>query len=83
MSSAIERMVAYHLARLNDKNPEVRIKSIEELALLKATQALDALEAVFRTDPDQEVRKAAQKAGRVLWMLKAAEKKNEDDSRHS
>jgi len=83
MSTAIERMVAYHLARLSDKNPEVRIKSIEELALLQATQALDALEAVFRTDPDQEVRKAAQKAGRELWMLKAAEKENEDDSQPS
>jgi hypothetical protein len=83
MPSSMERMVAYHLARLNDKNPEIRIKSIEELVLLEATQALDALEAVFRTDPDQNVRTVAQKAGRVLWMLKAAEKKNEDDSQPS
>jgi hypothetical protein len=83
MSSAMERMVAYHLARLNDKNPEVRIKSIEELALLEATQALGTLEEIFRSDPDQEVRKAAQKAGRLLWMLKATEKKSDDDSQHS
>ena len=81
MSSTIERLIAYHLARLKDKSPEVRIKSIEELALLEATQALSALEEVFRTDPDEEVRKAAQKAGRALWMLKA-NRKNDDDSQH-
>ena len=68
--SVIERMIAYHLARLNDKNPQVRIESIQELALLEATAALDALEAVYRNDPDPAVRKAAQEAGRALFLKK-------------
>jgi HEAT repeat protein len=68
--SVIERMIAYHLARLNDKNPQVRIESIQELALLEATDALDALEAVYRNDPDPAVRKAAQEAGRALFLKK-------------
>jgi HEAT repeat protein len=80
MSSATERMVAYHLARLKDKSPEVRIKSIQELALLGATQALGALEEIFRNDPDEEVRKAARRAGRLLWVRKAAEKEDGEDS---
>jgi hypothetical protein len=67
--SATERMIAYHLARLKDKNPDVRIKSIEELALLEATDAFPVLEDLFRSDPDSNVRLAAQKAGRVLYVL--------------
>jgi HEAT repeat protein len=70
MTSATERMIAFHLSRLEDKNPEVRIKSIEELVLLEATQALDALEAVYRNDVDESVRLAAQKAGRTLFFKK-------------
>jgi HEAT repeat protein len=68
MASATERMIAYHMARLKDKNPQIRIKSIEELALLEATEAYSAMEELFRTDPDEEVRKAAQKAGRTLYF---------------
>jgi len=67
--SATERMIAYHLSRLKDKNPQVRIKSIEELALLEATEAFSTMEEIFRTDPDEEVRKAAQKAGRALFQI--------------
>lgn len=63
-----ERLIAYHMARLSDKSPSVRIQSIEELALLEATGAYSALEALYRTDPDEAVRRAAQKAGRVLYF---------------
>ncbi|WP_119072916.1 HEAT repeat domain-containing protein [Aggregatilinea lenta] len=63
-----ERLIAYHMARLTDKNPTVRIQSIEELALLEATDAYGALEDLYRSDPDEAVRKAAQKAGRVLYF---------------
>ncbi len=66
--SATERLITYHMARLKDKNPGVRIKSIEELALLGATEAYPAMEEMFRTDPVTEVRRAAQKAGRVLFL---------------
>jgi HEAT repeat protein len=68
MSSTTERVIAYHIARLRDKNPQVRIESIQELLLLEATEAFDALEELFRNDPDSGVRKAAQHAGRMLYL---------------
>lgn len=67
--SATERMIAYHISRLKDKSPEVRVKSIEELALLEATETLELMEELYRNDPDQAVRLAAQKAGRVLFRI--------------
>jgi hypothetical protein len=67
--SATERMIAYHMARLKDKNPEVRIKSIQELALLEATDAYSLLKDLYDNDPDTTVRKAAQEAGRKLYLL--------------
>lgn len=66
--SAVERMIAFHVERLKDKNPAVRLKSIEELTLLEAVSALEALETVFRTDPDETVRQAAKKAGRIIYF---------------
>lgn len=66
--TAVERMIAFHLERLKDKNAAVRLKSIEELTLLGATGALEALENVFRSDPDETVRLAAKKAGRTLYF---------------
>ncbi|HML20183.1 MAG TPA: HEAT repeat domain-containing protein [Aggregatilinea sp.] len=66
--SASEKLIAYHMLRLSDKNPSIRIQSIEELALLEATEAYSALETLFRTDPDETVRRTAQKAGRVLYL---------------
>lgn len=68
--SVTERLIAYHLARLRDKNPQVRVESIRELALLEATDAIDTLEAIYRSDPDPAVRKAAQEAGRALFLKK-------------
>lgn len=71
MSSATERMITYHLSRLKDKNPDVRIKSIQELVLLEAVAAYETMEELFRTDPDPAVRKAAQQAGLVLFRKKS------------
>jgi HEAT repeat protein len=70
MTSASKRLVAYHVSRLQDKNPEVRLKAINELLLLADPEALDALRAVFETDSDLEVRKAAQEAGRTIFLKK-------------
>lgn len=70
MASATERMIAYHRSRLGDKNPQVRIKSIEELVLLDAVEILETLETLYHTDPDETVRLTAQKAGRVLFFRK-------------
>lgn len=66
--SATQRLIAYHLARLSDKNPDVRIRSIRELALLEATEAYKPLEALYRSEPDPAVRQAAQEAGRALYL---------------
>ncbi|NLX11399.1 MAG: HEAT repeat domain-containing protein [Chloroflexi bacterium] len=73
-----QRLIAYHIARLKDKNPQVRLASIEELRLLEATDALSALEELFHSDPDDEVRTAARKVGYDLYVkMKANEKKEE------
>jgi HEAT repeat protein len=68
MVSANKKLVAYHIARLNDRSAEVRLKSIRELADLGDPEALDALQETFRTDPDLDVRKAAQNAGRAIYV---------------
>lgn len=66
--STEKKLVSYHLARLSDKNPEIRLRSIQELADLGDAEALPTLEAMYRDDPDPAVRKAAQEAGRVIYV---------------
>ncbi|MBI5671504.1 MAG: HEAT repeat domain-containing protein [Chloroflexi bacterium] len=68
MTTASKRLVAYHISRLQDKNPQVRLKAINELMLLEDADALDALRTVFETDAELEVRKAAQEAGRAIFL---------------
>jgi HEAT repeat protein len=53
---------------LKNKNPEVRLKAINELRLLADPAALEALEQVYNTDEEVEVRKAAQAAGREIFL---------------
>lgn len=65
--SSNERMIDYHISRLKDKRASIRIDSINQLALLNAVTALDVLREVFENDPDVEVRKAAQSAGREIY----------------
>jgi HEAT repeat protein len=62
------RLVEYHIERLKNKNPEVRLKAINELRLLGDPTALEALEQVYKTDEEVEVRKAAQAAGREIFL---------------
>lgn len=66
--SVNEKIVAYHVARLKDRSAEIRLRSIHELAELGDPAALDALQQTFRTDADLEVRKAAQEAGRAIFL---------------
>lgn len=79
MTSASKRIVTYHVSRLQDKNPQVRLKAINELMLLADPDSLDALRTVFETDTDLEVRKAAQEAGRVIF-LKQKQQEDEDNN---
>lgn len=65
---ADKRVIAYHIGRLKDKRSEVRLASIAELAELADRDALPALEQVYRTDEDPEVRRAAQQAGRAIYV---------------
>ena len=62
------RLVEYHIMRLQDKSMEVRLKSINELRLLGDPAALEPLEQLYRTDPEPEVRQAAQEAGREIFV---------------
>ena len=63
-----KRIIEYHIGRLQDKSPSVRLKAINELGLLGDPGALDILQEVFQNDPDPEVRKAAQDAGRTIFL---------------
>lgn len=69
--STNDRLIAYHLARLEDKDPEIRLRSIAELVQLQATEALPALETLYFNDPDAQVRREAKRAGRALFLLKS------------
>ncbi|NPV67168.1 MAG: HEAT repeat domain-containing protein [Anaerolineae bacterium] len=60
-------LVQYHIARLKDKNPRVRAAAAHELGLLGDAAALSALEELFQTDRDPEVKRAAQEAGRAIF----------------
>ncbi len=68
--SVQKKLVAYHLGRLQDRSAAVRLKAITELALIGDPEALDALQAIYKSDPDPDVRKAAQEAGRKLFLNK-------------
>lgn len=75
--SAMKRIVEYHINRLKDKSPAVRLKAIRELELLADTDALEALKFVYDNDDNSEVRKAAQQAGRSIFV------KNKDEQQES
>lgn len=64
----VKRVIDYHIARLKDKNSAVRLTAIKELELLGATEALEALQDVFQNDEDLDVRRAAQSAGRAIFL---------------
>lgn len=72
MTTTIQRLLAYHVSRLQDKDPGVRLKAIKELELLGEAEALPALEQVFAQDDNHDVRKAAQEAGKAIFRKNLA-----------
>lgn len=70
----MKKLVEYHINRLRDKNPEIRLKAIKELELLGDPDSLDALRSVYDSDNDVDVRKAAQSAGRAIFLRQQSSK---------
>jgi HEAT repeat protein len=66
--NSVKKLVEYHISRLKDKNPSVRLEAIQELELLSDIDSLEALQEIFKDDPNEEVRRAAQQAGRAIFI---------------
>jgi HEAT repeat protein len=64
----VKRVVNYHIGRLKNKNRDVRLAAVQELRELGDVDALEPLQEVFKSDEDSEVRKAAQEAGRAIFL---------------
>lgn len=62
-----KKILAYHLSRLQHRDPAIRLTSIQELAQLGDPEALEPLQNAFKNDSDPDVRKAAQEAGREIF----------------
>ncbi len=67
-SPSTKKIVAYHISRLQDKSADVRLKAISELRQFADQDALQALRDVFENDGEIAVRKAAQEAGRAVFL---------------
>ncbi len=66
--SNVKRVVEYHINRLKDKRPDVRLQAIKELEIIADAGALDVLRELYEKDEDADVRKAAQHAGRSIYL---------------
>ena len=71
--SVNKRLVEYHIARLEDKSADVRLKAIKELELIADPSVLETLQNVYQQDSDADVRKAAQEAGRQIYLKSKSE----------
>lgn len=74
MTSSMKKVVHYHISRLRDRQREVRLDAIKELQDIADPDALEPLHTVFQTDPDLEVRRAAQAAGRDIFLKSRAQR---------
>ena len=77
MASSQDKVISFHISRLKDKSSDVLLKTIEQLVTFgaDAKDALPLLEELFKTNEDVEVRKAAQDAGRSIYLQIQAQKK--------
>ncbi|MBK8134388.1 MAG: HEAT repeat domain-containing protein [Anaerolineae bacterium] len=72
--STQKKIVHYHIGRLSDRQPEVRLEAIRELEDIGDPEALQPLQDVFESDLDLDVRRAAQAAGRAVFLKSRAVK---------
>lgn len=56
------------LQRLRDPNADVRRQAIHQIELIGDPRALGALAQLFALDPDLEIRKLAQNAGKTIYQ---------------
>jgi len=66
--SVSKQLVNYHINRLKNKSRDVRLAAVAELRELGDVDALEPLQEVYKNDVDPDVRKAAQEAGRVIFV---------------
>lgn len=77
MASSQDKVIKFHISRLKDKSSDVLLKTIEQLVTFgaDAEDALPLLEELFKNNEDVEVRKAAQDAGRSIYLQLQTQKK--------
>jgi hypothetical protein len=77
MASSQDKVISFHISRLKDKRSDVLLKTIEQLVTFgaDAQDALPLLEDLFKTSEDIDVRKAAQDAGRSIYLQVQEQKK--------
>jgi hypothetical protein len=70
VATSEEKMIEFHISRLKDKQPDVLLRTIQELVNFgaKAERALPALEALYKSSPDPNVKEAAHRAGRTIFF---------------
>jgi len=65
-----QHLTEYYIPRLKATSEDVRRDAIQRLLSIEAVDALEALQSVHLTDPDENIRKEAVKVGRLLWEVK-------------
>jgi len=68
------------LGRLRDPDAAVRRQAIRQIELIGDPRALGALAQCFALDPDLEIRKLAQNAGKTIYQ--AVERRLANERRH-
>jgi HEAT repeat protein len=68
------------LGRLRDPDAAVRRQAIRQIELIGDPRALGALAQLFALDPDLEIRKLAQSAGKTIYQ--AVERRLANERRH-
>jgi hypothetical protein len=72
--------VQFHISRLKDRSIEVQLNTIQELQLLEAEAeaAMPALQELFETSSNIDVKRAAQKAGLVIYNAVKAKRQSDE-----